>query len=296
MGEQARVIARQSRSNLVLKNEIASLPLVARNDGISWMIIAGLTILGILLALAIFAPWLAPSDPGEIRLAEALEAPSAAHPLGTDQLGRDLLSRMMFGARVSLSVGFVAVGLAVGVGVLVGLIAGYWGGWVDDLLMRGVDIMLCFPDIFLILAAVAFLGPSMLNIMVIIGLTGWMGVARLVRAEVLSLRSRDFILAAQVIGAAPARILFKHLLPNAMAPVIVSATLGVGSAVLLESALSFLGIGIQPPIPSWGNILSEGKETLGVAWWLTLFPGFSIFTVVLGCNLLGEGFRRRWRQ
>jgi peptide/nickel transport system permease protein len=162
--------------------------------------------------------------------------------------------------------------------------------------MRIVDVMLCFPTLFLILAAVAFLEPSLVNIMAIIGLTGWMEVARLVRAEVLSLKEREFIQAARVIGARPPRIILRHLLPNAMAPIIVSATLGVGSAVLIESALSFLGIGVQPPTPSWGNILAEGKETLGVAPWLTVIPGLAICWLVLGFNLLGEGLRRLWRN
>ncbi len=259
------------------------------------MTLSGLVLLGAMLLGASLAPWLSQADPLEIRLEEALVCPSYSHPLGTDQLGRDLLSRMLYGARVSLKVGFIAVGVATLVGVMIGLIAGYWGGWVDGLLMRLVDVMLCFPSIFLILAAVAFLGPSILNLIVIIGLTGWMGLARLVRAEVLTLKEREFIQAAQVIGASPLRILFRHLLPNATAPILVSATLGVGSAILVESALSFLGIGVQPPIPSWGNILTEGEATLGVAWWLTLFPGLAIFWVILGCNLLGEGLRRMWR-
>lgn len=259
------------------------------------MILTGSILTGGILLLALFASGLSQFDPGEIALAERLAAPSFTHPLGTDQLGRDVLARMLFGARISIGVGLVAVGLATLLGVLVGAVAGYYGGWIDSLLMRGVDIMLCFPTIILILAAVAFLGPSVLNLMIIIGLTGWMGLARLVRAEVLSLKEREFILAARAIGASTARIIVRHLLPNAMAPILVSATLGIGAAILAESALSFLGIGIQPPTPSWGNILTEGKATLGVAWWLTLVPGTAIFAMVLGCNLLGEGLKRRWR-
>lgn len=256
---------------------------------------AGLALVAGMTSLAVFAPVLSPSDPAQISLDERLAAPSHRHPAGTDQLGRDVLSRMLHGARISISVGFVAVGLATLVGVAVGAAAGYWGGWADSLLMRFVDIMLCFPSIFLILAAVAFVGPSAANLMLIIGLTGWMGLARLVRAEVLSLKEREFILAARVAGLSPARIILRHLLPNAAAPILVSATLGIGTAILVESALSFLGIGIQPPTPSWGNILAEGKQTLGVAWWLTLIPGISIFLTVLGCNLLGEGVRRLGR-
>ena len=256
------------------------------------MMAAGLMLVAGVTLLAVLAPVLSLNDPGEISLGERLEAPSGRHWVGTDQLGRDVFSRMLFGARISISVGFVAVGLATLVGILVGVIAGYQGGWVDSLLMRSVDIMLCFPSIFLILAAVAFVGPSTLNLMLIIGLTGWMGLARLVRAEILSLKERDFVLAARVAGLSPTQIILRHLLPNAAAPILVSSTLGIGMAILTESALSFLGIGIQPPTPSWGNILAEGKQTLGVAWWLTLVPGASIFLTVLGCNLLGEGIKR----
>lgn len=258
------------------------------------MVWTGALLTGGILLLALLAPFLSPWDPGAISLSQRLSPPSAAHWMGTDQLGRDVFSRMLFGARISIGVGLVAVGLATLVGMAVGALAGYLGGWVDALCMRAVDILLCFPSIFLILAAVAFLGPSLLNVMVIIGLTSWMGLARLVRAEVLSLREREFVLAARAIGVSTPRLILRHLLPNAAAPIVVSATLGIGAAILVESALSFLGIGIQPPTPSWGNILTEGKATLGTAWWLTLIPGIAIFLMVLGCNLLGEGLKRRW--
>ena len=258
------------------------------------MLWAGLGLLGMMSLAALAAALLAPSDPSKIDLGSRLLSPSAQHWLGTDQLGRDVFSRMLYGARVSLSVGIVAVGLANLVGSLIGAVAGYRGGRTDAFLMRTVDILLCFPSVFLILAAVAFVGPSAFNLMLILGLTGWMGLARLVRAEALSLKEREFILAARAIGASPARILLRHLLPNALAPVLVHAGLGVAGAILVESALSFLGIGIQPPMPSWGNILAEGKATLGYAWWLTVVPGTAIFLTVLGCNLLGEGLRRTW--
>ena len=261
-----------------------------------WMIGFGLFFIVLHLIGALGAPFFASFDPKGIQLREALSPPSQQHLLGTDQLGRDLFSRMLYGSRVSLEVGFVAVGLAVFVGVLTGCAAGYWGGWIDALIMRCADVMLCFPALFLILSAVAFLDPRVIHLIVIIGLTSWMGVARLVRAEVLSLKKREFILAAQAVGASSFRILFKHLLPHVCGPVLVSATFGVGSAILLESALSFLGIGVQPPTPSWGNILAEGKATLGVAWWLTIIPGCAIFTVVLSCHLLGEGLRLKWRR
>lgn len=251
----------------------------------------GLWILGLMTAVALFAPVLAPTDPTAIHLEEALLPPSTEHLLGTDQLGRDVLSRMLHGARISLAVGIVAVGLATAVGICVGATAGYVGGVTDLLLMRFADIMLCFPTLFLILAVVAFIGPSIFNIMAVIGLTGWMGIARLVRAEVLSLKEREFVLASRLMGAGPAWIIRKHLLPNALAPITVSAAFGMGAAILIESSLSFLGIGVQPPTPSWGNILAEGKETLGVAWWLILPPGMAIFITILACHLTGERLR-----
>ncbi|MFO7812733.1 MAG: ABC transporter permease [Pelovirga sp.] len=230
-------------------------------------------------------------DPAAIDVSKSLQPPSWEHPLGTDDLGREVLVRMLYGARISLLVGFVAVGISTLIGILCGALAGYYGGWVDAVVMRFVDIMLCFPTFFLILAVIAFLEPSIWNIMIVIGLTSWMGIARLVRAEFLSLRQRDFVLAAQVLGASDARLIFRHILPNALSPVLVSATLGVAGAILTESALSFLGIGVQPPTPSWGNMLIIGKQTLGSAWWLSVFPGIAILITVLGYNLLGEGIR-----
>ena len=251
----------------------------------------GLFIVVVLFIAAAFAPWLAPFDPQVIDTWNILQPPTWAHPFGTDSLGRDCLSRMIYGARISLLVGIVAVGIATLVGSILGALAGFYGGWIDLLVMRFVDVMLCFPTIFLIMAVIAFLEPSIWNIMVVIGLTGWMGVARLVRAEFLSLKTRDFVLAARIIGASDLRIIFSHILPNAAAPVLVSATLGIGSAILMESALSFLGIGVQPPTPSWGNMLTEGKDNLEIAWWLSFFPGMAILITVLGYNLLGEGLR-----
>jgi len=240
---------------------------------------------------AIFAPLIAPFDPTDLDVESLLQPPGPRHLLGTDALGRDVFSRMLYGARVSLWVGFVAVGISVAIGLVLGLMAGYFGGLVDEVIMRGVDVMLCFPSFFLILAVIAFLEPSLVNIMVVIGLTSWMGVARLVRAETLTLRERDFVAAARLAGAGPLRILALHILPNAIAPVLVSATLGVAGAILTESALSFLGLGVQPPTPSWGNILMEGKDVLEIAPWLSLFPGLAILVTVLGYNLLGESLR-----
>ncbi len=234
---------------------------------------------------------LSAADPAAIDVSLRLLPPSWQHPLGTDDLGRSVLLRMLYGARISLLVGFLAVGISCAIGIVLGALAGYYGRWIDAVIMRFVDIMLCFPTFFLILAVIAFLEPSIWNIMIVIGLTSWMGVARLVRAEFLSLRQRDFVLAAQALGASDLRLIFRHILPNALSPVLVSATLGVAGAILTESALSFLGIGVQPPTPSWGNMLITGKQTLGSAWWLSVFPGLAILITVLGYNLLGEGVR-----
>jgi peptide/nickel transport system permease protein len=244
-----------------------------------------------LFLISFMAPYLTPYNPSAIDAYHVLMPPSAQHLMGTDELGRDVFTRVLYGARISLLVGFVAVGIAMIIGTLVGLLSGFYGSWVDSTLMRFVDIMLCFPTFFLILAVIAMIGPSIWLIMVVIGVTSWMGVARLVRAEVLSVRERDFILAARSIGSSDLRIIFRHILPNAMGPVLVAATLGVGGAILTESALSFLGIGVQPPTPSWGNILTSGKNYIEFAWWLSLYPGLAILVTVLAYNLLGEGVR-----
>jgi len=252
---------------------------------------AGLVVVLLLFAVSLFAPAIAPYDPNAIDLKNILMPPGRGHFLGTDQLGRDILSRMIWGARISLKVGFVAVGIATLIGTILGTVSGYYGGIVDMLIMRAVDLMLCFPSFFLILTVIAVLEPSIWNIMAVIGFTSWMGVARLIRAEILTIREREFVLAARSQGAGDLRIILRHIIPNAMAPVLVSATLGVAGAILTESALSFLGIGVQPPTPSWGNMLTAGKDNLEYAWWLSLFPGVAILITVLGYNLLGEGIR-----
>ncbi len=251
----------------------------------------GLFLVGGVALAAVLAPLISTRPPLYLNLDAILRPPSAEYLFGTDALGRDLFARMLYGARVSLWVGFVSVGIASVIGVTLGLVAGYFRGLVDECVMRFVDVMLCFPSFFLILAVIAFLEPNLGNIMAVIGLTSWMGVARLVRAETLSLRERDFVSAARLSGAGLPRILFRHILPNALAPVLVSATLGIAGAILTESALSFLGIGVQYPLPSWGNILLEGKETLGIAWWMSVFPGVAILLTVLGYNLIGESLR-----
>jgi len=241
--------------------------------------------------IALAAPLLSGYAPDGQNMAEKLQPPSRLHLLGTDELGRDVFSRMIFGSRISLSVGFAAVFISTLIGLLVGAVSGYFGGWIDQFFMRLVDIVLSVPALFFILMLVVFLGPSIFNVMVIIGLTTWTDLARLVRAEVLSLKNREYILAARASGASHARIIIKHILPNAMAPVFVSVTFGVAGAILIESGLSFLGLGVQPPDPSWGNILTSGKDYIETAWWLTAFPGMAIFATIISYNLLGEGLR-----
>lgn len=255
-----------------------------------------LTLFGGVVVLLLFIVALAASilpihDPYSIDADAVLQAPSLRHPFGTDELGRDVFSRAIYGARISLWVGFVSVGIAIVIGTSLGSVAGYYGGWVDALIMRFVDVMLCFPTFFLILAVIAFLEPNIGTIMAIIGLTGWMGVCRLVRAEFLSLKERDFVQSARALGVGNRRIIMRHILPNSLTPVMVAAILGIAGAILTESALSFLGIGVQPPTPSWGNILTSGKDNIQIAWWLSLFPGLAILITVLSYNLLGEGLR-----
>jgi len=253
--------------------------------------VGGLVIIVIVFFIAIFASFLSPYDYGKTDVSLKLKSPSFQHYLGTDQLGRDVFSRMLYGSQISLSVGFVAVGISILIGILVGAMAGYKGGWVDSLLMRFVDIMLSFPSFFLILTVVAILRPNIYNVMIVIGITSWEGTARFVRAEFLSLRERDYVQAARALGVKDRRIIFRHILPNALAPVFVTASLGVASAILIEAGLSFLGFGVQPPAPSWGNILTEGRTYIFDAWWLTVFPGLAILITVLSFNLFGEGLR-----
>lgn len=261
----------------------------------------GLLILVPMFLTAVFAQLLSPHNPVEPNMKNVLAAPSFSHPFGTDMLGRDVLSRVVYGSRVSLLVGFVSVSIATIIGVLLGAVSGYYGGVVDAIIMRFVDLMMCFPTFFLILAVIAFLEPSIWNIMIVIGLTGWMGISRLVRAEILSIKNKEFVLAARAEGLSNARIIFSHILPNALSPVWVVATLGIGGAILTESALSFLGIGVQPPTASWGNLLAQAKDNIEIAWWLSLYPGVAIFLTVMGYNLFGEGLsdvldpRRRYQ-
>ena len=255
-----------------------------------WALI-GLGIVTTLTILALAAPWIAPADPLRGSLANSLRAPSGAFWLGTDVQGRDLLARLLFGARLSRAVGLVSQTVASIVGVALGLAAGYYGRWVDGFLMRLADVTLAFPSLLLLIAIAAAVNPSLPVVFIVIGLVGWAGMARLVRGEVLSLRVRDYVQAARALGASDARIVWRHLLPGVLAPVIVAATLGVGGAIMAEAALSFVGLGARPPTPSWGAMVADGRDLLRVAPWVSLVPGLAIGLTVLGVNLVGDGLR-----
>jgi len=257
----------------------------------------GLAVVLAVATSALAAPLIAPFDPLAQEIANRLKPPGwvgtevRLRLLGTDHLGRDILSRLIFGARISIIIGLSAVMLAGTLGTLIGLIAGYEGGRVDDLCMRLTDTMLAMRFILLALAVIAVLGPSLLNIIMVLGVTSWVSYARVVRAEVLTLRAREFVAAAQALGGGGLRIVLRHLLPNVLTPVIVIATLEVARMIILESALSFLGLGVQPPTPTWGGMLADGRAYLSTAWWLATFPGLCIMLSVLGINLLGDWLR-----
>lgn len=252
-------------------------------------------IAGTFLALKLTGvPW--PFDPNDPQLTVKLKPPSAAHWLGTDNLGRDVLTRLLHGTYISLSVGFLAVFVSLTIGVAVGAVSGYFGGWLDNTLMRVVDAIMCFPSFFLILTVIALLGPSFLNVTIVIGLVSWTGTARLVRAEFLSLREMEYVRAARALGQSSGWIIFRHILPNALAPVYVTAVLGVAGAIMTEAGLSYLGFGVQPPQASWGNLIADGRTYILDAWWLILFPGIAIFVTTLAFYLTGEGLRRSFDQ
>ena len=233
-----------------------------------------------------------PMDPDATNLERKLLPPNSVNWLGTDNLGRDVLSRLLNGAYISLTVGFVAVFVSLFIGVIVGAVAGYFGKWVDNLIMRAVDALMCFPTFFLILTAVALLGPSIFNIIFVIGLVSWTGTARLVRAEFLTLRESSYVQAARALGQRGWKIIFRHILPNAAAPILVTAVLGVPEAILAEAGLSFLGFGVQPPQATWGNIIADGKTYILDAWWLILFPGLAILLAALSFYLTGDALRQ----
>ncbi len=251
----------------------------------------GTIIVSIFLFLAFFGPALAPYDPYAISLSDRLQPPSQTHWFGTDNLGRDILSRILVGARVSMLVGILTVGLAMLIGVPIGLMSGYYGGMTDSVFMRLVDVFLAFPVIILAIAIVAVRGPGLVNVMIALVVVYWTTYARITRGVTLELKEEEYMLAAQCMGVSVWRALSLHLLPNVAAPILVIATLGLGSAILAEAALSFLGLGVQPPETSWGSTLNFGMQYLRDAPWLTIFPGFAIFFTVLGFNLLGDGLR-----
>ncbi len=255
----------------------------------------GVVLVAAVVLGALLAPWLAPFDPvaGDLRNAYLLE-PGGRYLLGTDTQGRDVLSRVLYGARLSLSVGLISQTVAVTLGVLLGLLAGYYGRWVDALVMRLADVTLAFPTLLLLIAVAAAVKPSLPVIFVVIGVVGWAGMARLVRGQVLVLRRAEFVLAAQALGARDRRVLLRHLLPNVRAQVIIAATLGIAGAIMAEAALSFVGLGAQPPTPSWGAMVADGRDLLRVAPWVSFAPGLAIGVAVLGFNLLGEGLREAW--
>jgi peptide/nickel transport system permease protein len=254
-------------------------------------VIAGGTVLLAFYLIALLAPFVAPEDPNRQVLIERLNAPSLAHPMGTDGLGRDILSRAIWGARVSLSVSVVATLVSVVIGALVGLIAGWFGGWADNLLMRIADVFLAFPIFILLITVVAIYGSSVLLLILFLGLAAWPQTARLSRAEVLSLAKREFVLAARVGGASNRRILLVHILPHLIPLLMVAATLRVAIVILVEAGLSYFGLGVTPPTPTWGNMVADGRTFLATAWWITTFPGLLIVTTVLMYNVLGDGMR-----
>ena len=254
----------------------------------------GFALLACLTVLAAGAAWLAPYDPTRQELAAALSAPAPNHPMGQDTLGRDILSRVIYGTRVSLAVGLTTVIISFAIGGTVGAVAGYAGGWVDDLLMRAVDALLAFPGLLLAIALTGVLGPSLHNVILALCLIGWTGYARLTRGEVRRLREREFVEAAQALGAPGRRILLHHLVPLLGAPLLVQATFGMAGAIVAEASLSFLGLGTQPPTPSWGAMLNDGRPFVLIAPHLTIFPGLAIMVTILGLNFLGDGLRDRF--
>ncbi len=253
----------------------------------------GVVLLSVLLIAALLAPLLAPYPPSSQDLDRDLLSYSRDHLLGTDKLGRDILSRVIYGARISLLVGFATVVISLTIGLTIGALAGYAGGWVDQLLMRLVDILLAFPGILLAIAFTAVLGPGLHHVILALCLIGWTGYARLVRGEILALREREFVQAARALGCAPRRIIARHLVPNLLPPLLIQATFGLAAAIVAEGSLSFLGLGVEPPTPSWGSMLNDGRQFLLVAPHLTTYPGLAIMLTVLALNLVGDGLTER---
>ena len=269
-----------SQTSIALSN-------LRRNKGA----VAGLIIMGLLIIVSAFAPIVSPYDPIKFAIRERLEPPSANHWMGTDHIGRDIMSRIIYGGRLSLVLGVVSVSIGSTVGILMGLIAGFQGGWVDNLIMRIVDVIIAMPSILLALTIAFALGPSLLNLMIAVGIGNSPTFARLIRGTVYSAKQELYVEAARVVGSTNSRIMFRHVLPNVIAPALVLATLSLGTAILTAATLSYLRMGVQPPTPEWGNMVSEGRDLLTVAPWITVWPGMAIMFSVLGVNLLGDGLR-----
>ncbi|MEX2542008.1 MAG: ABC transporter permease [Trueperaceae bacterium] len=259
-------------------------------------LLASVVLLLVLVGCSLFAGILPMPDPAQQSLPLRLSAPALdqGHLLGTDQLGRDVLSRIVYGARVSLIVAAASVLIAGTVGVLLGAVAGYYGGWIDDVVSWLINVFLAFPFVLLALAVVAILGPGLINIIIVLGLTSWVAYARVIRSQVLSLRERDFIQAVRALGGRDDRIVLRHIIPNTLAPLIVIATFEMARMIIMESALSFLGLGVEPSLPSWGNMLADGRSYLAIAWWIATFPGFAIMLTVLSINILGDWLRTQF--
>ncbi|HET9925979.1 MAG TPA: ABC transporter permease [Methylomirabilota bacterium] len=296
-----KAVSAESKVELVAVREPAPAageerPALRRIGRLRWGLAAGGVLL-VIVASAVFAPWIAPHDPLAVNIRHRLAAPAwmeggtAAHVLGTDQVGRDLLSRMIFGGRVSLVVGVAAVALSASIGVLLGLGAGYFGRRTDWTIMTGVNVMLTFPFVLLALAVIAVLGPSLVNMIIVLGVAGWPIYARVVRAETMAIREREFVLAGRALGMSHLRIVFRQIVPNLTSAIVVIATLQVAQVIILESFLSFLGLGIQPPTPAWGNMLGEGRVYMLNSWWIATFPGLAIFVTTLMINLMGNALR-----
>jgi peptide/nickel transport system permease protein len=234
---------------------------------------------------------LAPYDPIQQDIPNRLQSPNRQHLMGTDQLGRDMFSRILYGARISLGVSLMVVVVTLFIGIIMGVVSGYLGGWVDETVMRLVDLLMAFPGLLFALVVVAVLGPGLVNLLLALAVTGWTGYARIIRGEVLSVKEDEFVKAAQVMGASRRRIMFRHVIPNVISPIVVLATLNLGTVVLATAGLSFLGFGAQPPTPEWGNMIARSRDTLTTAWWIANFPGMAIMLTVLGFNLLGDGLR-----
>jgi peptide/nickel transport system permease protein len=288
--------------------EVLALPTPATAARSEWLVaverlvrrrtaLFGLIVVALVIVTAVCAPLVSPFDPFEQDIGQRLKAPGwrdeggRLHPLGTDHLGRDILARIIYGSRIALLVGVAAVLISGLVGMAVGLVSGYFGGRVDDIFMRLADIQLAFPFILLAIAVIGVMGPSLRNIIVVIGVSSWVVYARIVRSEVLSLREREFVQAAIALGSRDGRVMVRHVLPNTFTPWLVVATLDMARVIVIESALSFLGLGVQPPTPTWGGMLADGRVYLSTAWWLATFPGLAILITVLGINLLGDGLR-----